>query len=144
MRSSGLACGLAIVFAWGCDFAVDDIEEVPENPTFSRDILPLFEDHCLLCHGNPPSRGAPKNFRLDVYEIVDSHHQSSELEERKQFHAGHDHPKGNGPWGAKDMALHSLQVVEEGLMPPAAKWGDGLGPNAKKMLRRWVEQGSPP
>jgi len=143
MHGRWIACGLAVVVG-ACDFAVDDIREVPENPTFHRDILPLYEDHCLLCHGDPPRRGAPANFRLDVYEITDTGTHADGYGERRQAHAGHDHPEGKGPFGAKDMALHCLQVVEEGLMPPAAKWGDGLGPNARKMLRRWVEQGSPP
>src|SRR5690606_8572141 len=74
-----------------CNFAVPDIEEVPENPTFTRDILPLFEDHCLLCHGNPPSRGAPHDVRLDVYEFTDTHeHHLEELDQRRDAHAGHD------------------------------------------------------
>lgn len=143
MHRRWLACGLALV-GWGCAFGVDDIPEVPENPTFHRDILPLYQDHCLLCHGDPPSRGAPTYFRLDVYEIPEAEAHPDGLGERRQHHAGHAHPEGEGPFGAKAMSLHCLQVVEEGLMPPAAKWGDGLGPNARKMLRRWVEQGSPP
>lgn len=128
-----------------CSFAAPDIEEVPENPTFTQDILPLFEDHCLLCHGNPPARGAPPDVRLDVYEFVDSHehHLGGELGRRRDAHAGHDDPNATGPWGAKDMSLESLKLVERDEMPPAAKWGDGLGPNGRKMLRRWVEQGSP-
>ncbi len=138
--------GLAIAgVGLACDFGVPDIEEVPENPTFYRDILPLYEDHCLLCHGNPPSRGAPKDVRLDVYEFVDAkEHHLDELGTRRDAHAGHHDPNAKGPWGAKDMSLESLRLVEEGKMPPAARWGDGLGPNARKMLRRWVEQGSPP
>lgn len=129
----------------GCSFAAPDIDEVPENPTFTKDILPLFEDHCLLCHGNPPARGAPPDVRLDVYAFPDDdhHHLSEELGERKDAYAGHNDPNDHGPWGARDMSLESLRLVEEGKMPPAARWGDGVGPNGRKMLRRWVEQGSP-
>lgn len=127
----------------GCGFGAPDIEEVPENPTYSEHILPLFEDHCLLCHGNPPSRGAPPDVRLDVYDFVDSHaHHEDGLEVRRDRHAGHNDPNAKGPWGARDMSLESLRLVERNEMPPAAKWGDGLGPNGRKLLRRWVEQGS--
>jgi hypothetical protein len=29
-------------------------------------------------------------------------------------------------------------------MPPAAAWGDGVGPTGKQMLERWLTDGAPP
>ena len=42
------------------------------------------------------------------------------------------------------MAGVSLAAVEDGEMPPAAKDGDGVGPNGLELLQRWVDQGAPP
>jgi hypothetical protein len=109
-----LAVGLS-----GCDFGVPDISSVPANPTFDADVKPLLDDHCNLCHGKNESYGAPGNFRLDVYDNVGS------------------------TAGAKAMARSIVEEVDEDSMPPAAEWGDGMGPNGKKLLKRWVEQGSP-
>jgi hypothetical protein len=59
------AIGLA-----GCGFSVPDVASVPDHPTFETDVLPVMNDHCNLCHSGNPNRGAPRSFRLDVYEDV--------------------------------------------------------------------------
>lgn len=102
-----------------CNYGIRDIAQVPDNPTFNRDIYPLFADHCLVCHGSPPDRGAPSYFRLDQY--ADS----------------------GGVAGAQSMAAAALGDVQSGRMPPAAQAGDGLGPNGVEMLARWVQNGAP-
>ena len=97
-----------------CSYAVPDIATVPPNPTFNNDILPLFMDHCLVCHGFPSNRGAPTYFRLDVYL-----------------------PQ-NGVTGAKGMggsAVADVATIKK--MPPAVKDGDGVGPNGIQMLLNW-------
>jgi hypothetical protein len=104
----------------GCDFAKPDIATVPDNPTFATDIKPILDDHCNLCHGAKPNRGARSRFRLDSYEDKD------------------------GRRGAASMAQRVLDSVDRDEMPPAAAWGDGVGPNAKQAIRLWVEHGSPP
>ena len=114
--ASALGVGLA---AAACDFSVPDIDTVPEHPTYTADVRPLFDDHCLLCHGSRPSRGAPDDFRLDVYDDT------------------------GRTAGARSTADLVLRVVEDDEMPPAAAWGDGVGPNGKELLRRWVAQGAP-
>lgn len=103
-----------------CSYGVGDIPIVPDNPTYGRDVRPLLGDHCLVCHGSSPSRGARSYFRLDVYDDAD------------------------GTVGAKTMAGAILADVRSGKMPPAAKHGDGVGPNGIELLQRWVDQGAPP
>jgi hypothetical protein len=103
----------------GCNYGIRDIGSVPDKPTFNRDIYPLYADHCLVCHGSPPNRGAPSYFRLDTYDDV------------------------GDVAGAKTMAGASLLAVQSVRMPPAAQSGDGIGPNGLQMLQKWVQNGSP-
>jgi hypothetical protein len=96
-----------------CNYGIRDIGSVPDNPTFNRDIYPLYADHCLVCHSSPPDRGAPGYFRLDVFDDT-----------------------GNVA-GAKSMASAAYVDVQSGKMPPAARGGDGVGPNGLRMLELW-------
>jgi len=107
-----------------CHYAASDLVYVPDNPGYNEDVHPLFSDHCLLCHGNPANRGAPsppspKAFRLDVYDDTD------------------------GVPGANSYGEIALSYIKSKLMPPAAKDGDGVGPNGLRMLQRWVDEGMP-
>jgi len=113
---------IATILVGSCHYGVRDISAVPDNPTFNRDIYPLFADHCLLCHGSPPDRGAPAYFRLDVY----------------------DDTNGGDVSGAKSMASLAAYDVQIGKMPPEAKHGDGVGPNGLKMLQNWAGMDPPP
>lgn len=115
---------LAVVITMGalagsCHYGVADISGVPDSPTYNADVYPLYRDHCLVCHGSPPDRGAPSNFRLDVYDSTDT------------------------VLGAMDMAGSAAGDVKTNKMPPAAKVGDGVGPNGQAMLKKWVESGAP-
>jgi hypothetical protein len=110
---------LLFMSAASCNYGIRDVGSVPDNPTFNRDIYPLYADHCLVCHGSPPNRGAPGYFRLDRYD------DSGDVA------------------GAKTMAGTSLSAVESGRMPPEAKSGDGVGPNGLQMLKKWLQNGSP-
>jgi len=103
-----------------CSFGRPDIATVPAHPTFEVDVKPLLADHCLLCHSYPATRGAPTNFRLDVY----------------------DSPDGTFP-AAHQEASRFIQSIQDGKMPPSAAWGDGVGPNGKAMLQNWKTDGYP-
>jgi hypothetical protein len=105
--------------AGSCSYGIRDIPSVPEEPTFNHDVYPLYADHCLLCHGSPPDRGAPAYFRLDTYD------------------------DSTGVAGAKRMAAAALDGIQSKKMPPAAKDGDGVGPNGLKMIELWVQNGMP-
>jgi hypothetical protein len=99
-----------------CSAAVQDIYSVPPEPTYDKDVRYFLADHCVLCHGSPPNRGAPATFRLDVYDV----------------------PNSTEP-GAFAMASSILADITSGRMPP----GGGIGPNAKKMIALWVDHGAP-
>lgn len=105
-----------------CDYGIDDISaaEVPENPTYEADVAPLLHDHCTLCHSVPAKRGAPGRFRLDQYEEDET-----------------------GRPGVQAMAGSIVKTVRDDEMPPAAAWGDGIGPNGKELLERWLADGAP-
>jgi hypothetical protein len=117
MRLRRLLVLLTVVGA--CHYSASDLVYLPEHPTFQRDVYPLFSDHCLLCHGSPPNRGAPASFRLDVYDDTD---QAS---------------------GANTYGEVALYDIENGKMPPAAKDGEGVGPKGIQMLRNWITDGKP-
>jgi mono/diheme cytochrome c family protein len=114
-----LLLGVAVALTTSCQYGVKDIARVPDQPTFTHDVYALFHDHCLVCHGAPPNRGAPGYFRLDVYD------------------------DSGGVLGAKTMAAPVLGNVRAGTMPPAARDGDGVGPNGLAMLQKWVDNGAP-
>ncbi len=123
LRRSGRGALLFALFAvpGSCNFGKADIAQAPEHPTFDPDVKQVLADHCLLCHGDPPNRGAPSRFRLDVYNDV-----------------------VGGPRGAFFEASDIIRTVDSGKMPPAALWGDGVGPNGKLVLDRWLADGAPP
>jgi hypothetical protein len=102
-----------------CSFGKPDIATVPDHPTFEIDVKPLLADHCLLCHGYPATRNAPTSFRLDVYTSPD------------------------GMTAAYQEADRFIRSIQNDKMPPSAKWGDGVGPNGKKMLQNWAADGYP-
>ena len=102
-----------------CSFGKPDIATVPDHPTFEIDVEPLLADHCLLCHGYPATRNAPTSFRLDVYTSPD------------------------GMTAAYQEADRFIRSIQNDKMPPSAKWGDGVGPNGKKMLQNWAADGYP-
>lgn len=119
-----LAAGLATALVDGCGFAVADLSSVPANPTWEGDVKPYLADHCLVCHGDRARRGADSFFRLDVFNLDDPANSDEKL-------------------GACDMrsGIYQRAVVRES-MPPV--WlGEGLGPNGKEMLRRWITQLDP-
>jgi hypothetical protein len=107
---------------YACSFGKPDIASIPDHPTFEADVLPLLADHCLLCHGYPAKREAPTDFRLDVY----------------------DYDKDHNVRGAGDNPRHWVESIEGDEMPPAARWGDGVGKNGKGLLRRWLADNAPP
>ena len=107
------------LFLPACHFSRPDIASAPDHPTFEKDVKPLLEDHCLLCHGYPATRTAPTDFRLDVYYST------------------------GGVHGAQDEAGRFVKATLDDKMPPSAAWGDGVGPNGKKLLQNWLNDNYP-
>jgi hypothetical protein len=110
---------LVLAGAMSCHYASPDLVWVPDHPGYEEDVHPLFSDHCLLCHSSPPNRGAPGTFRLDVYDDVGK------------------------VLGAYTYGPAAIDAIEKKRMPPAAKDGEGVGPNGLLMLQRWADDGSP-
>jgi hypothetical protein len=110
---------LLLFLAQACSYAASDIKSVPENPTYEKDVRPLLADHCFVCHGSKANRNAPAYLRLDVYDDQ------------------------NKVLGANTLGERILARVADNTMPPAARDGDGVGPNGKKMLELWVANGKP-
>ena len=48
----------------------------------------------------------------------------------------------DGIQGAVGLADEIGRRVRTGTMPPAASWGDGMGPHGVELLQRWLDQGS--
>jgi hypothetical protein len=109
----------SVLAAPSCSLGKPDIATVPAHPTFEIDIKPLLADHCLLCHSDPATRGAPTSFRLDVYTSPD------------------------GKRAAHEEAGRFIRSIDDGGMPPSALWGDGVGPNGKAMLHNWATDNYP-
>ena len=87
-------------------------------PSYTGDILPIFETYCLACHSAPPDNGAPGSFRLDVCEDEDI-------------------------LGAQSQAARVIARVVESPdfpMPPFAPF-----PDATEMafLQAWLDGGAP-
>jgi len=116
-----LAWAAAAALAAGCGplFAVPDISTVPASPAWATDVKPYLADHCLVCHGDAADRGARDFYRLDVCDI-------------------HDPADTDQKLGAWDMRSGILdRAVARRTMPPV--WlGEGLGPNGRELLRRWI------
>ena len=108
-----------VAAAASCHYAASDLVYVPDHPGYEEDVHPLFADHCLVCHGRPADRGAPSSFRLDVYDDTD------------------------GIAGAHTYGGSAVLDVESGRMPPAAKQGEGVGPNGLRMLQNWMNDEFP-
>jgi hypothetical protein len=102
-----------------CNYSVQDIASVPDNPTYTHDVRYLLADHCLVCHGAPPNRGAPATFRLDVYADT------------------------NGVPGAGGMASSILADAKSGRMPPNLPSDERVGSKGVEMLQKWFDNGAP-
>jgi hypothetical protein len=120
MRTSVLFF-LVVTAVASCHYASPDPVYVPDHPGYDEDIHPLLSDHCLVCHGQPSNRGAPGYFRLDVYD--DTGDVAGAL---RMF---------------RDRG--ALKTIETGQMPPAAKDGEGVGPNGILIMQRWIADGLP-
>jgi hypothetical protein len=106
--------------------AADDVPPPPAARTvaFNRDILPIFVEHCLHCHGPDRQQGS---LRLDRRE-----------------HAARNGHTGTPVLGGDVHSNAILQRVSDAdpriRMP---KDGPPLQPAQIQMLRAWVEQGTP-
>lgn len=85
------------------------------NPTYARNIKPVIDNNCIVCHQTPPQNGAPMS--LDSYEQVKTKILEGKLLDRI-----------SRPQGA------------EGMMPNG---GTRLPQATIDMFYRWKDQGFP-
>ena len=106
------------LFLFACNYSVQDIASVPDNPTYTHDVRYLLADHCLVCHSSPPNRGAPATFRLDVYAD----------------------PKVSGAGLEASVILADVKTATGATsprMPPNVPSNEHVGPNGVAMLQKW-------
>ncbi|MBI1918004.1 MAG: DUF1553 domain-containing protein [Planctomycetes bacterium] len=91
-------------------------------PGFEKDILPIFRQHCVKCHGDKPKRGG-----LDLSTA-----------------AGLVAGSESGPVLAKGSAAKSVlfEKIEGRTMPPPEK-KDHLSDHEIAIIRKWIEAGAP-
>lgn len=97
----------------------------PATVDFRRDVQPLFQKHCLPCHG-PEKQSS--GYRLDVRDIA--------------LTGGDHHAPNIQPHRAADSPLLRFVSGEdpELTMPPK---GPPLPPEAVDVLCRWIDEGAP-
>lgn len=66
-----IAC---IVTLSGCsnDSTNDLTNPVPEKVTYTKDVKPIIDNNCIICHTSPPKNGAPMplNSKLLVQDAI--------------------------------------------------------------------------
>ena len=96
-----------------------------KNPSFSTDILPIFSDRCVRCHG--PDK-AKEGLRLDTLAAV-----------LKGSERGPVVTSGK-PETSTLLKLVSLPAEDGDRMPPK---GDRLSADQLARLRQWIAAGLP-
>src|SRR5688572_19284791 len=72
LRRSGLLLISALLLA--CPgFGDEDAGNVPDVPTYVDHVKPILDEHCVVCHVDPPQNGAAGGMVLDQYaDVLDS------------------------------------------------------------------------
>jgi len=104
-----------------------DVRQVTK-PSFRRDILPIFSQYCLKCHGEGGQGTIQSGLRLDSYDGVMK---------------GTKHGKIVIPY---DSDSSNLVVLIEGRADPSIRMpyhAEPLSPNRIKNVRNWIDSGAP-
>ena len=96
-----------------------------KEPKFEKDIMPVFKQHCVKCHGKDKPKG---KFRLDTFA------------ELKKGVDGDPVITGKN---ADDSLLYKLIILPVGNDDRMPKKGEGLSKPVAELVRRWIEQGAP-
>lgn len=115
---------IAIIFLLS-NFAIS--QRANGDIDFAKEILPLFQKHCIECHGRSKQESG---YRLDVRDIAQKGGDSGNVAL---------HPKD-----AKNSPLFRfVNGDEEGmLMPPKESAKPSLSENEIKALRTWIDEGA--
>ena len=96
-----------------------------KEPKFEKDIMPIFKQHCVKCHGKDKPKG---KFRLDTF---------AELQKGADGEAVIVSKKPD------ESSLYKLTILPVGNDDRMPKKGDGLSKPVADLVRRWIEQGAP-
>ena len=107
-------CGLSLIFR----------SQGADRTSFARDIVPLFEQNCLKCHGAEKQKGG---LRFDIRNGA--------------FKTGDSGEKAIVPGKASESRLIKLvsSTKEDERMPPK---GEPLSADAVALLKTWIDQGA--
>lgn len=106
-----------------------DLSKLPAAATrpinFDTEVKPLFDQHCLRCHGPTRPKGG---FRVDDYAAF--------------LRGGHDGPVIVPGDSTNSTLIHLVARLDpESAMPPDGE-GDALTAEQVAVLRAWVDQGA--
>ena len=115
-------------------FLCSSLWAVPQTETevnFKNDIQPIFENHCLRCHGPETEEG----FRIDEKEAALDYITPGEPEESEiyTYLVTDDEeelmppPDEGGPLGDSDVQLVKLWIAQGAVWPDDVQWGTGAG-----------------
>jgi len=95
-----------------------------KEPKFEKDILPVFKQHCVKCHGKDKPKG---KFRLDTFAELQKGVDGEPVIVAKK----HD-----------ESLLYKLIILPAGNDDRMPKKGEGLSKPVADLVRRWIEQGA--
>jgi mono/diheme cytochrome c family protein len=95
-----------------------------KEPKFEKDILPVFKQYCVKCHGKDKPKG---KFRLDTFAELQKGADGEPVVVAKK----HD-----------ESLLYKLVILPTGNDDRMPKKGDGLSKPVADLVRRWIEQGA--
>jgi mono/diheme cytochrome c family protein len=103
---------------------------VPRKVDFTKDVYPIFKEHCFKCHGPEKQKG---KYRMDTKEGA--------------FKVSDDHGPAIEPGKseASSIILMTAGLIDEMLMPPPSDkpgQSDPLTPEQIGILRAWIDQGA--
>lgn len=129
MRS--LLCTLALLFAAGASFAQTPAKAKVE---FQRQILPIFERHCLECHATAHTGSDGKLKKPKGGVVLDSKDGIGASKRGKLVVAGK-------PDSSMLFESISLPADDDDRMPPPKK-GAPLPQEQQELIKRWIEEGA--
>jgi len=109
--------------------------EVPAEPSFQLDVMPILAANCVRCHGYPTIGGAPASFRLDTFGDVVL--RPGIPSEREPCGAPDDPDAAHVLCGAASLAVFSARRSADELYPMPPRFPlDGV---QIETLERWAE-----
>jgi len=94
-----------------------------KEPKYDKDILPIFKQNCVKCHGKEKPKG---KFRLDTFAELQKGADGEPVIVAKK---------------PEESSIYELIILPIGNDDRMPKKGDGLSKPVTDLVRRWIEQG---